>query len=437
MHLQQQGQQECTVIGWIISRRSHRDVLFLDLRMAQGGVIQVVVTRETNGSDFNAVKKLPLESSVSVTGKVIEVDRLHKKELQANQIHVVSEATHKTQVNLRHDFDCFDPRNVDHVLSKRHIYLRHPKLAAIMRFRSLVMRTMRQWFDQHEVIEFTAPVLTPVPLYDDRTAISFRLAGDAAQQDPVFLTQCVGYYMEAAVHALGPVYNMGPSFRGERSKSNRHLMEYWHVKAEFPGGDLTTIMDLTGDLVSSTVESCRGEGERIAVLLGTRYAVKAGQSKYEQIGYRDAIAFLQNHGDSIQFGEGIHGDGERKLSEQFKGPFWIVGNPRTIEPFPYVIDSNDKELTRTADLICPEGYGELLGTAEKIIDRVMLDERLKEKGKAGDPRYEWIREMREFGMIPHTAFGMGLERFIRWLLGTSHVRDTIPFPRVFHRSVHP
>lgn len=183
---------ECSIIGWIIARRAHRDILFLDLRMAQGGEIQVVITRETSGVDFDKLSKLPLESSIIVTGHVIEVDRSHKRELQADQVQVVSEATHNPRVNLSRDFDCFDPKNADHVLSNRHLYLRHPKLAAIIRFRSLVMRTMRQWFDQHSVIEFTAPVLTPVPLYEDRTAISFRLDCDAAQKDPIFLTQCVG-----------------------------------------------------------------------------------------------------------------------------------------------------------------------------------------------------------------------------------------------------
>jgi len=255
--------------------------------------------------------------------------------------------------------------------------------------------------------------------------------------ETVRVTQCVGYYLEAAAHAVGPVYNMGPSFRGERSKSRRHLMEYWHVKAELLDGDLETIMALTEDLVSTTIEACREEGERVAALLGTRYACKEGEPPYQRIGYRDAITFLQKQGHKITFGEGISGDGEVEIGKIFGGPFWIVGNPRTIEPFPYVIDPNDPELTMTADLISPEGFGELLGTAEKIVHMDMLDERMAEKGKAGDPRYAWIRQMREFGMVPHIAFGMGLERFLRWLVGASHVRDTIPFPRVFHRPVHP
>ncbi len=429
---------QIALLGWITGRRAHKNILFWDLVTDHNQTIKVVVEHGSfTRQQFDELTSLRVESSIRVTGIMRQVDRDHQFELRAETVKVVSASTGTMSPGLREDFDIFDPRYADHVLQNRHLYLRHPKLVAIMRFRSTVMRVMRRWFDKHGIIEFTAPVLTPVPLYEDRTAISFKLAGDAADQDPIFLTQCVGYYLEAAAHAVGAVYNMGPSFRGERSKSRRHLMEYWHVKAELPDGDLETIMAFTENLVSTTIEACREEGERVAALLGTSYACKEGEPPYQRIGYREAIAFLQEQGHQITFGEGISGDGEVELGKLFDGPFWIVGNPRTIEPFPYVIDPNDLELTRTADLISPEGFGELLGTAEKIIDIDMLDERMREKGKADDSRYAWIREMREFGMVPHTAFGMGLERFLRWLLGASHVRDTIPFPRLFHRPVYP
>ncbi len=428
---------QVTLLGWVTRLRVHRKTFFWDLVTVHNHSLQVVVSRSSFPERFVELAGLRVESSVRVTGTIHEVNREHRIELQAEGIEVISASTGTISPGLRETFDLFDPRYADHVLQNRHLYLRHPQLAAITRFRSTVMRVMRHWFDAHGIIEFTAPVLTPVPLYEDRTAISFKLAGDAADQDPIFLTQCVGYYLEAAVHAVGAVYNMGPSFRGERSKSRRHLMEYWHVKAELPDGDLETIMALTEDLVSTTIEACREEGERVAALLGTRYACKEGEPPYQRIGYREAIACLQQQGHQITLGEGISGDGEEVLGKLFDGPFWIVGNPRTIEPFPYVIDPNDRELTRTADLISPEGFGELLGTAEKIVHMDMLDERMAEKGKAGDPRYAWIRQMREYGMVPHIAFGMGLERFLRWLVGASHVRDTIPFPRVFHRPVQP
>ncbi|MBI5369566.1 hypothetical protein HZA85_00010 [Candidatus Uhrbacteria bacterium] len=428
---------EVALLGWVQARRIHKNILFWDLALTGGRTLQTVITSETGGGTLETFKHLPVESAVRVRGRIQLVTRKHREELHASHVEIVNAATGVIQPALRGDFDVLGQVHADHVLANRHLYLRHPKVAAIMTFRVSAMRAMRRWFDDHGVMEFTAPVLTPVPLYEDRTAISFTLPSDAPDQSPVFLTQCVGYYMEAAVHALGPVYNMGPSFRGERSRSNRHLMEYWHVKAEYPDVDLPGIMVVTEDLVRSTVQTCREEGERVAQLLGTVFACKASEPPFEQIGYREAVAFLQHRGNPIKFGEGISGQGELELSREFKGPFWIVGNPRLIEPFPYVVDPHDSDLTRTADLICPEGFGELLGTAEKIIDLQELDVRMQEKGKSGDVRYAWIRELREHGMIPHAAFGMGLERFIRWLLGVSHVRDTIPFPRVFHRPVRP
>lgn len=428
---------QITVLATVRNRRSHGKILFWDLVCHSGdlGQIQAVLRRETFGDRLDEFKRLKPESSVRITATLTK--RQQAQELVVHEVEVVSEATGVLTPGLHEDFNPFDERYVDTVMTRRHLYLRHEHIAAIMRFRSLALLVMREWFDQKGIIEFTAPVLTPVPLYADRSAISFHLDGDAKEREKVFLTQCVGYYLEAAAHALGPVYNIGPSFRGERSKSRRHLMEYWHVKAELLGGDLETIIDLCEDLVSFTVDRCREEGEKVCALLGTRYAIKEGDAPYERIGYREAVAFLQKQGSKIVFGEGISGEDEHRLSLEFNGPFWIVGNPRTIEPFPYIIDPNDPELTLTADLISPEGFGELLGTAEKIYDMEMFDVRMKEKGKFDDPRYAWIREMREFGLVPHIAFGMGLERFIRWLVGASHVRDVMPFPRVFHRNVHP
>ena len=171
--------------------------------------------------------------------------------------------------------------------------------------------------------------------------------------------------------------------------------------------------------------------------IGTNMCLDGMKTPFARISYEDAIDHLREKGHGITFGKGLSTVEEKVLSEMFDGPFWVTGIPRVVEPFPYCIDEENPTLTRVADLIASNGYGELLGVAEKIHDPHELDVRLEEKGKLGDERYEWIREVHRVGCVPHTAFGMGVERLIRWLLNIPHVRDAIPFPRTFKRRVAP
>jgi asparaginyl-tRNA synthetase len=171
--------------------------------------------------------------------------------------------------------------------------------------------------------------------------------------------------------------------------------------------------------------------------LGTKPIHDTINPPFPRISYRDAVSLLTGLGYPITFGTSLGSEEEAVLSKNYSTPFWIVGIPRKIEPFPYVIDPDDHEVTMTADLIASGGYGELLGVAEKISDPVMLMERMKEKGKWDNPNYEWLKDLRDFGCVPHIGFGMGVERYMRWVLGATHVRDMIPFPRIFGRQIYP
>lgn len=303
---------------------------------------------------------------------------------------------------------------------------------AILRFRSVLMTQMRRWFEENGYLEINAPILTPVPLYDDSTAIPIVIHGEQ-----VYVTQCVGYYLEAAAHAFERVYNMGPSFRGEESRSRRHLIEYWHIKAELAFSNLEDIIKTVEDIIKFLTQECWRLSDDMLSVIGTNMCLDGLEIPFARISYEEAISRLQSEGVAIEFGKSLGSEEEEMLSRMFTGPFWITGIPRVVEPFPYVIDSTDTRITRVADLIASNGYGELLGVAEKIHDLPMLDERLEEKGKRDDARYEWIREIHQLGCVPHTAFGMGVERLIRWLLNIPHVRDAIPFPRVFRRRIMP
>lgn len=256
-------------------------------------------------------------------------------------------------------------------------------------------------------------------------------------KEDVFLTQCVGFYLEAAVHAFEKVYNIGPSFRGEESRSKRHLAEYWHVKAEVAFGDIEDIISIVENLIGHVVAQCQREINAVVSILGGEPPDIRWETPFPRISYREAVSILDSSGHTLEFGNSLASAEEELLSGRFESPFWVTGLPRATEPFPYVISPTDPEVTQTADLIADRGFGELLGVAEKITDLTMLDERLAEKGKVDDYRYDWIRELRQFGCVPHIGFGMGLERLIRWLLNIPHVRDTIPFPRIFRRRVYP
>jgi len=305
------------------------------------------------------------------------------------------------------------------------------KIMAILKFRHILTRIVHQWFHENGFIEIHAPVLTPTPLYDDRTAMSLKVHG----QD-VFLTQCVGFYLEQAVHAFKKIYNIGPSFRAEESRSKRHLMEYWHIKAELTFVDFEDIAATVEHFIRDISEKSIREGSELARVIGTDMCEDGLKTPFPRIDYGKAVEWLKAQGSEMEFGKSLGSDDESLLSNRFGNtPFWVVGIPRSIEPFPYVIDSADPCRTKTADLIASRGFGELLGIAEKIHELPMLDERLTEKNKAGDARYEWLRELRQYGCVPHGGFGMGLERFIRWLLQIPHVRDTIPFHRAFGRKI--
>lgn len=418
--------------GWVKARRRHNHVVFLDI-CDSTGTVQCVVN-ETNKELFELAKRINQETAVKIVGTLIETGRPKpSREINAQQVEILGTSTINVSPYPRSDINILDPRLQEQLLDRRHFYLRNEKISAILKFRHILTRIVHQWFHDNGFIEIHAPVLTPIPLYDDRTAISLTV-----HDQNVYLTQCVGFYLEQAVHAFEKIYNIGPSFRAEESRSKRHLMEYWHIKAELAFVDFEDIAGLVERFMRDVSEQSIDQGSEFADIIGTEICEDGLKTPFPRIDYGEAVEWLKTKGSDIEFGKSLGSTEEALLSTHFdKTPFWVVGIPRSIEPFPYVIDSMDSRRTRTADLIASRGFGELLGIAEKIHTLPMLDERLTEKGKAGDARYQWLRDLRQYGCVPHGGFGMGLERFIRWLLQIPHVRDTIPFHRAFGRRIDP
>lgn len=422
--------QNVTLRGWLARRRDHGGVMFLDISDSSGS-IQVVLEAGADNRLYETADVISPESCIEVTG-IVSTNGHGNNEIVANDIACISHA-HKSVFPLpRSTFDVFDERNADHVLRNYHLYMRNPQLVAVMKFRSELMRIVRNWFYANNFIEFNAPILTPATLYEEDTALGIEVHGEN-----VFLTQCAGFYLEAATQALDKVFNMGPSFRGETSRSKRHMIEYWHIKAELLYGSREDIINLVETLIAHLVEQCQLQCSDIIASVGRGFCLDGLGVPFPRITYTDAIDYLSGEGQVTNFGEGINGEAEKILGGLLGGPFWIVGIPRTVEPFPYVIDPDDNRVTMVADLITSNECGELLGVAEKISDSDMLRERMAEKGRLNAPSYQFIREVHDAGCAPHIAFGMGLERLIRWLLNLPHVKYAMPFPRLVRRSIYP
>ena len=413
------------LMGWVKSRRHHGRITFIDIVDSTGSLQVVAHNKLLSVDTYDSAVSTPVESAVRITGVI--ATQGDQREIMIETFEVIARDTLNLQPQPRAGFDIFDPKMAGHITANKAVYLREPHYMAILKFRAKVMRVVREWFELNGFLEFDAPILVLAPLYDDSTAMKINVHGQDA-----FLTQCAGFFLEAATMAFERVYNMGPSFRGEESRSRRHLKEYWHIKAELAFGDRDDIIeiveDLLGHLYARLPEECAEEME----YLGATLRPNDFQTPFPRITYEDAVAHVQAKGSDTILGVGISSKDEEELAKLFDGPFI----PRNVEPFPYVIDEDNPAVTKVADLIAPRGYGELCGVAEKIFGPQMLDERMDEKDKLGDSRYDFVVDVHKAACVPHIAFGMGLERLLRWLLDIPHVRDTIPFPRSAGRNIN-
>ena len=417
------------LFAWIASKREIGKIIFLDL-VDSTGKIQALI--KAGSTAFTNALKIKPESSVKIKG-IVRFRNPDIIEIEIEEIELIGDVLLQIDPRPRSAFNIFDQKYVSTVIKNRHLYLRNEKLMAVLRVRHLFFEIIRDWFRREHFIEFHAPILTELLLYDDSSSFKLNFFNEE-----IFLTQCTAYYLESAIHAFERVYCVNPSFRAEKSRGKRHLAEYWHVKAEIAFADLEDIINFVEKMVSYIIERISTEAKKDLVTLGVDLdSIKLTMVPYRRIGYEDALQILNSKGINKRFGKSLSESDETIISEEFDSLFWITGIPRVIEAFPYKIEPEKPRLTKTADLIATEGFGELLGVAEKISRPEELLERMKEKGKDTDKRYDWYTQLRKFGSVPHSGFGMGVERMVRWLLRLDHVRDAIPFPRLFRHHPNP
>jgi asparaginyl-tRNA synthetase len=420
-HVAEYVDEEVKIAGWVYNKRSSGSVIFLILRDGTGFIQAVAVKGEISDGDFQTCDELTQESSVVISGKV----RADKRapggfELAVTGIEVVQIAD-EYPISLK-------KHGVDFLMERRHLWLRTPRQTAILRIRHGVIKAIRDFFDEQGFVLIDAPILTPSACEGTTTLFSTEYFDSTA-----YLSQSGQLYMEAAAMALGKVYCFGPTFRAEKSKTRRHLTEFWMVEPEMAWVDLDGNLKVQEELVSYVIqrvlEEKKNELETIKRDTGRLENIKP---PFPRISYDEAVEILHKCGVEFEWGNDFGGGDETVLAEQFELPVFVHRYPSSVKAFYMKPDPERPEVCLSADLLAPEGYGEIIGGGQRIDDLELLASRIKEHNLP-EEAYEWYMGLRRYGSVPHSGFGLGIERFVAWICGLDHVRETIPFPRLLNR----
>ncbi|AZK47214.1 asparagine--tRNA ligase [Paenibacillus lentus] len=413
---------EKVVIGsWLNNKRSSGKIQFLQLRDGTGYIQAVVVKSEVSEDTWNAAKSLTQESSLYVTGVIREEPRSQSGyEMTVTELDIIQLTENYPITPKEH--------GVDFLMDHRHLWLRSQKQRAIMVIRAEIIRAIQEFFDQHHFTLVDPPILTPTSAEGTTNLFHTKYFDEDA-----YLTQSGQLYMEAAAMALGKVYSFGPTFRAEKSKTRRHLIEFWMIEPEMAFTDheesLVVQEQFVTHVVQSVLKNCRSELEAIGRDITKLENI---QAPFPRITYDEAIDFLHTKGFDIPWGEDFGAPHETAIAEQYDKPVFITHYPAGIKAFYMKPDPNRPEVVLCADMIAPEGYGEIIGGSQRIDDPELMEARFKEH-ELSPETYQWYLDLRKYGSVPHSGFGLGLERTVAWICGLEHVRETIPFPRMLYR----
>jgi asparaginyl-tRNA synthetase len=416
--------QEVTIRGWLYNLRESGKLLFPIFRDGTG-IIQGVVALKENPEAFAALKGLTQESSVIVSGKIRAEQRAPGGyELGVTQINVVQRVPESQPYPIQ-----LKEHGVDFLLDHRHLWMRTPRQAAILRIRAEAERAARNYMDSQGYTLTDAPMFTPAACEGTSTLFEVNYIDD----QKAYLTQSGQLYIEATAMALSKVYTFGPTFRAEKSKTRRHLTEFWMLEPEAAYADLNDMMALGEGLVSAIVQAVLANKPRdLEMLKRDRKKLENVKPPFPRISYEDAIKLLQKQGNPSKFGDDIGGDEETIVSNEFDRPVMVHRYPASIKAFYMQPDAERPDLALAFDMLAPEGYGEIIGGSQRIHDYDLLVKRLREHNLP-EESFQWYLDLRRYGSVPHSGFGMGLERTVAWICGVEHIREVIPFPRMLYR----
>ena len=413
--------EEITLKGWLYNKRSSGKLHFLQLRDGSGIIQCVVFKGDVTPEVFELADKITQESSIEVTGTVREDKRsplgfeLGVKDIKVLQMakdYPISPKEHGTAF----------------LMDNRHLWLRSSRQVAILKIRDEIIFSIREYFKNNGFVLVDSPILTPAACEGTSTLFETDYFGQKA-----LLSQSGQLYSEASAMALGKIYCFGPTFRAEKSKTRRHLTEFWMVEPEVAFNDLDDNMDLAEDFICYIVEkvlkNCRAELEVLGRDISKLENIK---KPFPRISYTEAIEILNKNGNPTEWGGDIGGDEETIISKSFDRPVMIHRYPAAIKAFYMKRDPKDEKLALAVDVIGPEGYGEIIGGSQREEDYDVLVKRIHEQGLE-ESAFDWYLDLRKYGSVPHSGFGMGIERAVAWICGLPHVRETIPFPRLMDR----
>jgi len=420
-HIGQHVGSEVEIRGWLYNKRSSGKILFLIIRDGTDLIQGVVVKSEVPQEVFEGAKRLTQESSLIVRGVVREEPRaVSGYELAVTDLEIVQLAEEYPITPKEH--------GVEYLLGRRHLWLRSRKQHAIMLVRNELIKATRKFFDERDFVLIDAPILTPASVEGTTTLFETDYFDDKA-----YLSQSGQLYMEAAAMAFGKVYCFGPTFRAEKSKTRRHLMEFWMIEPEMAFYDQEDNMKLQEEYVSYLVqhvlEHCQKE---LAVLERDITKLEKVVPPFPRLSYDQAVEMLQKNGSDIQWGEDLGAPDETIIANHFDKPVFIYGFPTEIKAFYFKPDPQRPEIVLGSDLLAPEGYGEIIGGGERIADLDLIVQRIREHNLP-EEHYQWYIDLRKYGSVPHSGFGLGLERTVAWICGLAHLREAIPFPRMLNR----
>ena len=429
--------QEVTLRGWVYNRTGKGKLQFIKLRDGTGVAQCVAFKKEMDEAVFDLVKTLTQESSIQITGTVRADERAPGipggYEVGVTQVEVV-------QISGEYPISPKE-HGVEFLMDNRHLWLRSSRQWAILRIRATIVSALRNWLDDNGYLLVDTPIITPSAGEDTTSLFEIDYFGE-----PAFLTQTGQLYNEANMMAFGKVYCFGPTFRAEKSKTRRHLMEFWMLEPEMAYFTLEDVMDMEEALISHVVEQVMEKHQpELEILERDLSRLESIKTPFARISYDDAVERLQKLYEEmpdddekkaelkIEWGEDFGSPHETALAEMFEKPVFVYHYPSAVKAFYMQPVEGRPEVCRSVDLLAPEGYGEITGGSERIYDSELIEERVATMGLPREA-YEWYLSLRNFGSIPHAGFGLGLERTVAWICGLPHVRETIPYARMLNRK---
>ncbi|GBD91703.1 asparagine--tRNA ligase [bacterium BMS3Abin04] len=415
--------EEVTLKGWLYNKRSSGKVKFLIMRDGSGYSQCIVFKGNVSEEIFNLADTIAQESSFEITGLVKKEPRsVGGYEIDVHNLKIIS---------LAHEYPITPKEHgIEFLIDHRHLWVRSKKQTAILKIRHRIVKAIRDFFDERDFVLFDPPIITPNA--SEGTSTLFEM--DYFDLGKAYLTQSGQLYAEAGALAFGKVYTFGPTFRAEKSKTRRHLTEFWMVEPEMAFYDLNDDMDLAEEFLEYIVQSVlKDREEELKILERDLTHLQKVKRPFPRISYDDAVEILHKKGIEFKWGDDFGAADETAISEEFEKPIMVHRYPADVKAFYMKRDTENPKLALAVDVLAPEGYGEIIGGSQREDNLDTLLQRIKEHDLP-EEFFSWYLDLRKYGSVPHSGFGLGLERTVAWICGLEHIRETIPFPSMIYRN---